>query len=114
VLLRIRLPLKSNPMGRMERMNMALDICTSLAPSRRLVVRWRTLVPIAYIVHSELRHEKKKKGGQTDRKSKMPGDKENRIAKPNCIVQMVVVYYDSGTEDYPYRDYSCGGDFDAW
>ena len=43
--------LNSNPMGKIDRRNMSFEICTSFAPSRRCVVRWRMRVPMAYVKH---------------------------------------------------------------
>jgi hypothetical protein len=47
VLDRIRLPLKRTPMGKMLLTNICLVMFTSLTPSSKWVVRWRTRVPIA-------------------------------------------------------------------
>lgn len=48
LLLRMRLPLKRRPMGRIDRTNMSLDMWISFAPSSKWVVLCKIRVPIAY------------------------------------------------------------------
>lgn len=47
VLLKIKLPEKSTPIGKIERTNISLLIFTSFAPSNNLVVLCKILVPTA-------------------------------------------------------------------
>lgn len=107
MLLVIRDALKSRPMGRIDRRNSSLEMWTSFAPSRRLVVRWRIRVPIA--CNSPLSSGAMSWSGTTYRKGQVPSDQEDRILELESIVHIVVVDDDRGAENDPDRDDSTRG-----
>lgn len=75
MLLRIKLPEKRTPIGRMDRINISLLMWTSFVASRRFVVRCRIRVPTA--CRRNQISEISSKAGVTDRETEMKRHEEN-------------------------------------